>query len=679
MARNLDANLTIDAVLRTSLPVARLVNSLSEAPSVDNERGKKRKNASTTSVKTYASRELHQTLATETPYGTLSKTMTIGDEGNTMDFQYACPFAYMHHLSTLNEQFGEFLETHVGEKKASVAFYMDEVTPGNPLRPDNGRRYQAIYWTIQEVPSWLRTRRHAFGWFTFAFIQSQKLIDCGITPSVLMKHILNVFWSPTENNSNLDIGGCILKSVNHFYNLHAKFSCFIADEKAIKEVYSVKGASGSKPCLWCSNVVGRTTEAVPGNVHVHAADMDLCEQHSPDSYNEMVRRLVELVGRGAPAREIQALEQIFGLKFEAGSILFEDYTRRLAKPPHSAYWDWMHCLVSSGGIAQYEINQLVRQLKTIGVNPDDIDTFSRTIVWPKSASRLPTVFFKKRCVDKPESHIRAFAGETLSAVVALGAFADAVVKPLGLLPEFTACFDMLRNIVDILQKGEGAFLKMEVLKKAMRDHHIMYLELYPLCAKPKLHYLRHIPECLERHGVSLSCFASERKHKQSKMIATFCYKNYTKSMIAYDIRNVTARMKNPHLFEEMHLSGTEKSVPLLPEWTRAGISEVVSARALCTPKSTFFCGDVLLSMQNGSMSAGRAIAFLRITQGLPRQRGRELRYLALLENMQKIVGAIYTLSGGDPVLTKPAIFFASVPFRRVDATFHLALPTVLPV
>ena len=70
-------------------------------------------------------------------------------------------------------------------------------------------------------------------------------------------------------------------------------------------------------------------------------------------------------------------------------------------------------------------------------------------------------------MDKPESHIRAFAGETLSAVVALGAFADAVVKPLGLLPEFTACFDMLRNIVDILQKGEGAFLKMEVLKKAM--------------------------------------------------------------------------------------------------------------------------------------------------------------------------------------------------------------------
>ena len=166
---------------------------------------------------------------------------------------------------------------------------------------------------------------------------------------------------------------------------------------------------------------------------------------------------------------------------------------------------------------------------------------------------------------------------------------------------------------------------------------------------------------------------------QSKMIATFCYKNYTKSMIAYDIRNVIDTMKNPHLFEEMHLSGTEKSVPLLPEWTRAGISEVVSARALCTPKSTFFCGDVLLSMQNGSMSAGRAIAFLRITQGLPRQRGRELRYLALLENMQKIVGAIYTLSGGDPVLNQPVIFFASVPFRRIDATFHLALPIVLPV
>ena len=35
------------------------------------------------------------------------------------------------------------------------------------------------------------------------------------------------------------------------------FAGLLADEKALAETADAKGASGQKPCPWCSNVVGR--------------------------------------------------------------------------------------------------------------------------------------------------------------------------------------------------------------------------------------------------------------------------------------------------------------------------------------------------------------------------------------------------------------------------------------
>ena len=255
--------------------------------------------------------------------------------------------------------------------------------------------------------------------------------------------------------------------------------------------------------MWCSNVVGRVETTVEGNVHLHDPDLTKVIQHSPATYEEMVVRLRAQIAAGGVGRTNE-LAQIFGMNYEPHSMLFDDYVRSLVSYPKCAYFDWMHCVATKGGIAQLEVNALVRLLLTHGVTLTSLDEFGATIRWPKNTTKLSRCFFQRRVVDKDGACIRSFAGETLSAITLLGAFLDIVVKPLGLIPEHRACFSLLCEIVDLLRLWSVAPQHLAKLDRVLYNHHVMYVYLYPSLGRPKLHYLRHLPQCIEEHGALLS-------------------------------------------------------------------------------------------------------------------------------------------------------------------------------
>jgi hypothetical protein len=140
---------------------------------------------------------------TETPYGTLVKTTEITilppalgakprgaqPEGAqpTTNLMYLCPFALLSHLCELVPAFFKFLQLHVrmppdlgealglspasrqaGATPARLALYIDEVVPGNVRRPDDGRAYNAVYWTFIDFPAWFLASQH--GWFPLCYI-----------------------------------------------------------------------------------------------------------------------------------------------------------------------------------------------------------------------------------------------------------------------------------------------------------------------------------------------------------------------------------------------------------------------------------------------------------------------------------------------------------------------------
>ena len=58
-------------------------------------------------------------------------------------------------------------------------------------------------------------------------------------------------------------------------------------------------------------------------------------------------------------------EKTYGLNYEPSELLFCGELRRHLRFPYIVYWDHMHCLTASGGIAQYIVNQMVHRFCSI--------------------------------------------------------------------------------------------------------------------------------------------------------------------------------------------------------------------------------------------------------------------------------------------------------------------------
>jgi hypothetical protein len=211
----------------------------------------------------------------------------------------------------------------------------------------------------------------------------------------------------------------------------------------------------------------------------------------------------------------------------------------------------MHCLVASGGVAQFQCNLVLRNLKASGISLKDVDDFASQVIVPKTWQRLTKTFFADRYVDGEKDHIKAFASEMISVIAILGIFLDAVVRPLGILRDHVSCFDDLRSIVHCLRLGDDVVPLVPRVRQLLRRHHEAFAALYPECCKPKLHYLKHAVDCIERFKVNLSCFAPERKHKEAKGTGSFTYKNLPKAIMTRMVYELGEAFKDEGLFNPM--------------------------------------------------------------------------------------------------------------------------------
>ena len=125
------------------------------------------------SLKIRAHRFLYAAFNSVTIYGRLGKTLVVG----TMRITYNCPFAFLRCAAERSAHFEHFLTQRLalgpnGARVGRICIYCDEVAPGNALRPDFGRKYHAIYWTILELPEWFR-RRELKGFWPLARPEKQ--------------------------------------------------------------------------------------------------------------------------------------------------------------------------------------------------------------------------------------------------------------------------------------------------------------------------------------------------------------------------------------------------------------------------------------------------------------------------------------------------------------------------
>lgn len=462
--------------------------------------------------------ELAKALECKGPCGPIKRSLSLNIDGQAWDWPYLCPIALLNKLCSLQPRLGDLIRSGTGP---SLAIYMDEIKPGNVLRPDLSRTVACFYYTFTNLPSWYIARNA--GWFFFAAFPAKLVDKLDGGYSCLMAKMLTVLFE-TEP-LNFERGFPCTSSTGTFL-CQAPFRLLLADEKALKELWGLRGAAGTKPCCLCMNVLGHMTpdQIHAANlgwlVHYSCPDRSQWAPHSSATFQDMRDRLHAVRGNKKQCNE---LGQAFGLQFSSSHVLWHPTIGPKVCPVQHTMYDWMHVLVAAGGVAQYELNEFAKLIKASGLPLSAIDTFGQVIVLPKARSKLPKKFWQDRVNTEENSHLKCFAAEVLVAVSILNLFAKEVLAPDGILPEHGRCLSLLADAIDILSQQDEALNLIDELQATVDQHAVCYKRLYPACCKPKGHYLMHLPNLLLKFEKNLSCFGPERKHRAVKTLAAHVF------------------------------------------------------------------------------------------------------------------------------------------------------------
>ena len=562
--------------------------------------------------------ELYAVAKTSTPYGLICQESTIVGLSCELLIYHVCPFAFLQHACDKSGLFYNFLAYVVSQAQnglVDVIVYLDNAKP-NEKRADNGRACQCIYWSLLQFPDWFRSRR--CGWLPFAYILCDDQKGAGISDGMLLTFFVKCVDS-SEADVSFGNGFGVGNSSGSVCIIKSRGFLSVADWEQHVKSFSLKGPSGSIPCNICTNCCGRCDyfSDDPLLVHLHSPDVNKFQLHTAQSFRAQADRL-KRVAEHEPA-SLKLEEQAMGLKYNPHEIMWDIEVRLKIAPPYSMYGDWMHTWCASGGLAQYEVNGMVMKLVSDGLDLSDLDAMSRQIKLPKGMTRLKPRFFQERVSTsgRLRSHLRAFASETLTAVMVLGFIIDLTIRENASdeLQRYILCFDLLRIILCILQRGD--INELATFKDAMQTHHNEYMMLYHRI--PKLHAAHHVVHMWRYWGSLLSCFGPERHHLLMKRVLRFAYKNCTKSILAYDVRQWMKHVRDQNVFRPFHLVGKLHDTDVEVMLTTSGaVYRFLSwAGCLNSLSGLLSKGDVLQYKVNGSTFLGLALGFGKTSAAEP--------------------------------------------------------------
>ena len=102
-------------------------------------------------------------------------------------------------------------------------------------------------------------------------------------------------------------------------------------------------------------------------------------------------------------------------------------------------------------------------------------------------------------------------------------FADWALAPGGILIDEARYLRALHSIMILLHTTD-VYLHVDVLERLVIEHSALHLRLFPLCQKPKLHYLHEVVEQIRKWKRHWSCFSAERRYRKAKRFAACLFK-----------------------------------------------------------------------------------------------------------------------------------------------------------
>ena len=242
-----------------------------------------------------------------------------------------------------------------------VVFYVDEITPGNPIRTDNKRKIVVFYFNFLELGPEILCREDA--WLPITVVRSPmlRLIRGGL--SAVLRALTNEFFQRDEGWSK---AGIVLELEIHTLCFFV-YARLLGDADALKLAWGNKGASGNIPCMVCKNCATVLSEIadfdesgymIDITCHVFtkfdlATDAEVWEKHD---------MLTAARAAGITKGRLDEMEKDMGQKLVDGGILEDVPLREVVGPVTSNRYDSLHCLAANG-TCHSEVTLLLKAMK----------------------------------------------------------------------------------------------------------------------------------------------------------------------------------------------------------------------------------------------------------------------------------------------------------------------------
>ena len=495
-----------------------------------------------------------------TPFGKVMQTIQLETDspGKPFTWPFIHPLALVYALSKISSGFARIMKQCIdklGTRAMRVVLYVDEVRPGNVLRPDAGRAVSNVFWPFADWPEWYLKRDDA--WLTFGCIRSGIVNKTKGAMSGVMKHVLHQFFAPS--GPNFATSGGLVEYGGETILFKAVFAGFLGGEKGLKEVFASKGPSSSRPCLGCKSLCQFIDPGVMASQHyligIDCPTPANFDRASDSEIYDMVDMLKDYAANRSN-QELMLLEQTTGLHYEPHGLLYDEHCRSFVLPVSGYLRDWMHMLAVSG-VANVELEQLVRVLGTVGVKPQMLTDFFARITLPKASQKVDPEWFTVKRLGRPSEFKdgwKGFSSELLVIVPIVRAFLEFAVAPMGVLSDNIRCFRLLDRMIKLFSLGaEKAVDHIDTIDIVIKDHARLFAALYGHAIKPKYHHLFHVLDHMRQTRRLLSCWVTERKHRVAKGLANHMFRHFEVSLTRDMLAVMVHRFGKAELFVEEYL------------------------------------------------------------------------------------------------------------------------------
>ena len=203
-------------------------------------------------------------------------------------------------------------------------------------------------------------------------------------------------------------------------------------------------------------------------------------------------------------------------------LLQDKELRTIYRPVDHTIRDWQHT-IAQDGVANTHIACLLHALHNLcGIDISRVSEFATMCHYPATHGKLDKKAFGSNRLHA--NTITSFSSPILTMVSVLHLFVEKFVADI--VPEHFAAFTLLHHIVGILRMGpEDAMRHTGTLTQLISRHLESVVRLYGDHVKPKAHHLFHVVDGMLWIGKLLSCFVTERKHREIKRAALHVFRH----------------------------------------------------------------------------------------------------------------------------------------------------------